>query len=114
MGAIKGPGLGEKNNELREAIRVVLAKIGAMAHELHSQNLFLRKGHTEHSGPSWKTCMAYSCYEARQTMLKYADLAPTHNKYALAEYRRNVRRLQKAIKSTPQSSAAVREHNRKQ
>ena len=98
---IKGPGLGEKVNELRGVIKEVLRVNASLATELHGHSRFWHDNRTNHTGRTFRKCDDYHCREAVKLENQYKDLSPV-NPYRYGRYRANLRKLQKAIKSTPQ------------
>lgn len=99
MGAIKGPGLGEQNNELKDHVREAAKVIASLCSDLHSSAIF--NGNRHHKGASFRNCSSQRCKDTVVYLAKLADLAPARNRYALVQWRARVRRIQQAIKSAP-------------
>lgn len=102
--AIKGPGLGEKNNELKEHLRQAAKLIEKLAAELHSSARFHNNRY--HDTPSWQKCKDWHCTDARKFIEDMTAEIPElkHNPFALRQYRANLRKLQKAIRQAPEEA----------
>jgi Asp-tRNA(Asn)/Glu-tRNA(Gln) amidotransferase B subunit len=98
---IKGPGLGEKVNELRDHLKASIKLVSSLAAELHSSARF--HNNSNHDTTSWKKCKSWLCNDARHFIEQLETEIPElkHNPHALRQYRTNLRKLQKAIKSAP-------------
>jgi hypothetical protein len=96
---IKGPGLGEKNNELKAELQNMVELVIRVTNELHSSARF--HSDPRHSGPRWRQCHNWVCQDALKRIQGLADYMLPNNPYALRQYRANLRRLQKAIRSAP-------------
>lgn len=106
MTAIKGPGLGDKVNELRGHLRTSAKLISSLAAELHSSARF--HGNSNHDTPSWQKCKSWLCNDARQFITQMTAEIPElrHNPHALRQYKTNLRKLQKAIQTPMQPVVA--------
>lgn len=112
MTAIKGPGLGEKNNELKKLIVEAIKQVIRATNEMHLSARF--HNDLRHDGRSWRRCKSWACADTVAYVARITELYPlNHNPHALREYRKGLRKLQRTIKATPRLSQVVEEYERK-
>jgi hypothetical protein len=99
---ILGPGLGEKVNDLRASLKASLEMVRHLAVELHSSAMF--NGNSNHTTRSYRTCKSWICIDARRMIDNMTSEIPElrHNPYALRQYRKNLRELQRKIRTPMQ------------
>ena len=96
---ITGIGKGGENLILKDHIREAAKLLSSLISELHSSAMFHRN--SNHDTPTWKKCKSWHCSDVRKMLDDLGELAPVQNPHALRQYRANLKRLQKAIKSEP-------------
>ncbi len=107
MSEVKITGIGKsgENLELKRELQNMCELVIRLANDLHSSARF--HNNPNHSGPSWRKCKSWICNDARFRVESLAHFMLPNNPHALRQYRANLKRLQKAIKSEPQLSDDV-------
>lgn len=103
---ITGIGNGGKVLVLRDHLRASAKLIESLAAELHSSARF--HGNSNHDTPTYRKCKSWRCVAAIKFVASLYTEIPElrHNPHALAQYRRNLKRVQKAIQTPMQPVVA--------